>query len=78
MATFQNFGPFIFSYESLEQNELLLNYYMNFGRSDPTDPKGNAGGQPGQNLVQIAQVDNDTAYYCAYNFPAVLKTVGAQ
>ena len=26
----------------------------------------------------IAQVDNETAYYCAYNFPAVLKTVGPE
>lgn len=28
--------------------------------------------------MQIAQVDNDTAYYCAFNFPAVLRTVGSQ
>ena len=24
----------------------------------------------------LAQIDNDTAYYSAFNFPAVLKTLG--
>lgn len=32
MATFQHFGPFIFSFENLDQNEVLLDYYLNFGR----------------------------------------------
>ena len=26
--------------------------------------------------ASLAQIDNDTAYYCAYNFPAVLLTLG--
>jgi len=26
----------------------------------------------------MKQIDNDTAYYCAFNFPAVLKTAGAR
>jgi len=29
-------------------------------------------------MQSIAQVDNDTAYHSAYNFPAVLKTLGAK
>ena len=34
----------------------------------------------GQNKpgLKMELVDNDTAYHCAYNFPAVLKTAGAR
>ena len=29
-------------------------------------------------IENIQQVDNDTAFHCAYNFPAVLKTLGVK
>ena len=69
MATFQHFGPFIFSYESMEQSQVLLDYYLSIGRPAKPDSTGVVA-------QSIAQVDNETAYYCAYNFPAVLKSVG--
>jgi serine/threonine-protein phosphatase 4 regulatory subunit 1 len=61
MATFQYFGPFIFSFDNLDPNPLLLDYFLSMGRDSTST---------------IAQVDNDTAFHCAYNFPAVLKTLG--
>lgn len=27
-------------------------------------------------MLNIEKADNDTAYYCAFNFPAVLKAMG--
>jgi len=70
MATFQHFGPFIFSYESMEPKQVLLDYYVSMGKQTVTEKPGAAVAK------NIAQVDNETAYYCAYNFPAVLRTVG--
>jgi len=64
MATFQFFGPFIITYDQMEPNEQLLDFYLKMGQS-----KSN---------FEMKQVDNDTAYYCAFNFPAVLKTAGAR
>lgn len=63
MATFQYFGPFMFSFEKLEPNEALMDYFLSMGQN--------------QN-VKLSNVDNETAYHCAYNFPAVLKTLGAK
>jgi serine/threonine-protein phosphatase 4 regulatory subunit 1 len=39
----------------------VLEYFLSMGRDS---------------TVTLAQVDNDTAFHCAYNFPAVLKTLG--
>lgn len=63
MATFQFFGPFMFHFESMEPNQTLIEYFLSMGQRD------------GQ--VKIQAVDNDTAFHCAYNFPAVLKTLGS-
>jgi len=62
MATFQYFGPFIFSFSNLEPHQSLTDYFLSMGQSSP--------------LHSIQSVDNDTAFHCAYNFPAVLKTLG--
>ena len=42
---------------------MLLDYFLSMGRDSS---------------VTLAQVDNDTAFHCAYNFPAVLKTLGPE
>ena len=50
-----------------------MEYYLGFGKAPPKqDNRGKA------TVPSIAAVDNDTAYYCAYNFPAVLRTVGPE
>lgn len=32
--------------------------------------------QVASTMLNIEKADNDTAYYCAFNFPAVLKAMG--
>jgi hypothetical protein len=63
VATFQYFGPFMFNFEKMAPNETLMEYFLSMG-------------QHGQ--AKIQSVDNDTAFHCAYNFPAVLKTLGGK
>lgn len=52
----------MFSFEKMEPNETLMEYFLSMGQND--------------GKVKIQSVDNDTAFHCAYNFPAVLKTIG--
>jgi len=66
VAAFQYFGPFIFSFEQMDDNHQLLDYFLKIGNQEE-----------GKQLT-IQQVDNDTAYHCAFNFPAVLKTLGVK
>ena len=63
MATFQYFGPFMFSFQEMEPNQMLMDYFLSMGQNAK---------------ATIQSVDNDTAFHCAYNFPAVLKTLGAK
>ena len=64
MATFQHFGPFIYSLDGLEPNPKMVDYFLSMG------------GKDGKKVQKISQIDNDTAFHCAYNFPAVLKVLG--
>jgi len=34
MATFQYFGPFIFSFDQLQPNEVLMDYFLSMGQSN--------------------------------------------
>lgn len=47
----------------MDPNSELLEYFLSMGK-------------PGEKIESISKVDNDTAFHCAYNFPAVLKTLG--
>lgn len=61
MATFQYLGPFIASYEGIEPNPVLVDYYI-------TICEQNRSSAP----------DNEVPYHCAFNFPAILQTLGAK
>jgi hypothetical protein len=63
MATFQYFGPFIDSFEKMDKTHHLVDYFL---------MAGSAQGKQ----VSIKDVDNETAFHCAFNFPAVLKVMG--
>mmetsp|Transcript_5449 Transcript_5449/g.8476 ORF Transcript_5449/g.8476 Transcript_5449/m.8476 type:complete len:229 (+) Transcript_5449:1332-2018(+) len=64
IATIQNFGPFIISTAGTAACNKLLDYYLFMG-------KPVASGE-----VSMDKVDNETAFHCAYNFPAVLQAFG--
>ena len=49
----------------MEPSSQLVDYFLCMGRQ-------------GEKAQTISQVDNDTAFHCAYNFPAVLRTLGAK
>lgn len=61
MATFQYLGPFIASYEGIEPNPLLIEYYISMCEQNKS-----------------TQADNEVPYHCAFNFPAVLLTLGVK
>jgi serine/threonine-protein phosphatase 4 regulatory subunit 1 len=61
MATFQYLGPFIASYEGIEPNPILVDYYINMCEQNKSSAP-----------------DNEVPYHCAYNFPAVLYTLGVK
>lgn len=50
----------------MEPNELLTDYFTSMGQPNKGD------------TIKIQDIDNDTAFHCAFNFPAVLKTLGAE
>jgi len=53
----------MFSFEKMEPNETLMDYFLTMGQHEKK---------------AIRQVDNETAFHCAFNFPAVLKTLGVK
>ena len=62
LATFQYLGAFIASYQGNEISSILIDYYLNMKDS---------------NLDSGVQ-DNDHTFHCAFNFPAVLLTMGGE
>eukprot|EP00347_Sterkiella_histriomuscorum_P006427 403352815 len=59
MAAFQYLGPFIATYEGIEPNPVLVDYYISMCEQNKS-----------------MQADNEVPFHCAYNFPAVLHTLG--
>ena len=65
-AATQFLGPFIVCYEGLEPSPVLLDFYSEMVEEN-IKPSGG---------VSSAQNSEDVLYHCAYNFPAVLLTLG--
>ena len=65
-AATQFLGPFIVCYEGLEPSPVLLDFYSEMVEEN-IKPSGG---------VSTAQNSEDVLYHCAFNFPAVLLTLG--
>ena len=69
-AATQYLGPFIVCYKGLEPSPVLLEFYSNMVKENASvGLKSGAG-------ISNAQASEDVLYHCAFNFPAVLVTLG--
>ena len=67
-AATQFLGPFIVCYKGLYPSPVLLDFYSEMVQEN-IKPSGG---------VSAAQNAEDVLYHCAFNFPAVLHTLGSQ
>ena len=68
-ATTQYLGQFLISFKGLSESSSLLLFYSNM-ISQILDRKNPSATQ--------AITDEDDLYHCAFNFPAILLTIGQQ